>query len=90
MNGCRKSIPCVPKEPMRNQKIVMFFGNGATAVFIDEEQVPELQQPWLIKFVEFLEEQGHDPMAFKYTLPNGSNAKLFRTESGWNWEIISL
>jgi hypothetical protein len=75
---------------MRNQKIVLFFGNGATAVFIDEKQVPELQHPWLVKFVEFLEEQGQDPTTFEYTFPNGKNAKVFRTESGWNWEIISL
>jgi hypothetical protein len=68
----------------------MFFSNGGTAVFIDEEQVPELQQPWLVKFVDFLEEQGQDPTTFKYRLPNGNNAKVFRTESGWSWEIRSL
>jgi hypothetical protein len=68
---------------MLNQKSVMFFSNGVTAVFIDEEQVPELQQPWLVTFVEFLEEQGQDPMTFEYTLPNGKDAKVLRTESGW-------
>jgi hypothetical protein len=71
-----------------NQKIVMFLGNGGTAVFIDDEQVAELQQPWLVKFVEFLDEQGQDPTTFKYTLSDGNNAKVFRTEFGWQWEII--
>jgi hypothetical protein len=73
-----------------NQKIVMFLGNGGTAVFIDGEQVAELQQPWLVKFVEFLEEQGQDPATFEYRLPNGNNAKVSRTESGWHWEIRRL
>ncbi len=74
-------------------KTVLFFSNGNTAVFIDEQQVPELQQSWLVKFVEFLEAEGHDPTTFQYTLSNGKSARVFRPcirtddESSWIWEI---
>lgn len=36
---------------------VLFLPNGNTAVFKNDEQVPELQRSWLLKFVEFLEQK---------------------------------
>jgi len=78
-----------------NELAVHFFWNGNTAVFRDGQQVPELQESWLVKFVEFLESKGEDPQRFEFHLPNGSIAKLHRLEGAryrmegarWNWEI---
>jgi hypothetical protein len=36
-------------------KKIYFLPNGMTAVFDSETQVPELQQPWVKLFAEFLE-----------------------------------
>lgn len=70
-------------------KTVIFFWNGNTAVFDSSgRQIPELQEPWLIKFVEFLESNGVDPLQCQFELPGGDAAQLIRTSTGgWNWEV---
>ena len=66
---------------------VIFFPNGNTAVFENHEQAPELQQSWFLKFVEFLESKDVDVMNSIYQLQEGQ-AKLIRTEEGYNWNFI--
>ena len=70
-------------------KQVIFFPNGNTAVCEGENQVPELQVPWLLMFVEFLQSKGEDPEKLDITLPNGNKAKVFKVEGGYNWDIHS-
>ena len=68
---------------------VIFFPNGNTAVFKNNIQIPELQLSWFLKFVEFLESKDIDIMNSTYELPEGQ-AKLTRTEEGYNWNFIGL
>jgi hypothetical protein len=70
-------------------KTVMFFSNGNTAVLSEDgQQMAWLQEPWLVKFTEFLEAQGEDPTTFRYLLPSGMKASPFRTRKGeWSWTI---
>ena len=74
----------------RKQVNVIFFPNGNTAVFENNEQVPELQQSWFLKFVEFLESKDVDVMNSTYVLPEGTAIKLIRTEEGYNWNFVGL
>lgn len=65
-----------------------FFGNGNTAFCDDRgQQVPELQESWLLLYAKFLEERGVDPLKVVFNLPGGGRARLFRTESGFNWQM---
>jgi hypothetical protein len=66
---------------------ITFFSNGATMAFQNGQQVPEAQRGWFLIFVEFLEKQGIDPTQQIFLLPNGAQAKVFRTEAGFNWEM---
>lgn len=66
---------------------VLFFANGNTAVFQNSAQVPELQQSWLLRFVEFLEANGVDPLKSDFTMPDGRRAYLFKTGRGYNWSM---
>jgi len=65
---------------------VMFFKNGNTAHLKDGKQVPELQESWFSLYIKFLEEKGINPLDGVYRLPAG-DAKIFKTESGYNWSI---
>ena len=66
---------------------VFFFANGNTAVTDGQSQIPELQQPWLLKFVEFLQELGIDVKDIRFHLPTGV-ATLFPLEDGrFNWQF---
>lgn len=75
------------------KKKVIFFPNGVTAVFDSKDQVSELQEPWLLLFVEFLKSKGHDPTTFEYTLPNNMKARVIEIEDPdtkekrYNWDI---
>lgn len=65
---------------------VMFFSNGNTAFFKDGKQVPELQESWLLIYVNFLKEKGYiqeDIEQIKINLPDGNIAKI----EGNNWRI---
>ena len=72
---------------------VIFLPNGNTGVFENNEQVPELQKSWFIKFVEFLEKNDVDVMNSTYELPLLESqgvlrkAKLTKTEDGYDWSI---
>ena len=73
------------KTPETKKQVnVIFFSNGNTAVYENQEQIPELQKSWLLNFIEFLENNGVDVLNSTYELPQGK-AKLFKTEEGYNW-----
>ena len=66
---------------------ILFFSNGNTAVFRNGSQVPELQTPWILRYVAWLEEHNIDPLTCEFCMPGGWKVKLFRTSDGqWNWQ----
>ena len=68
---------------------VFFFANGNVAVCDDTgNQVPELQESYLLSFVTKLEAAGFDPTHPIYHLPAG-DARVVRTSAGYNWQFIS-
>lgn len=67
--------------------IVMLFANGNSAVFHDNEQQPELQEPWIKLFAEFLESKGIDPLQCDFVIQGTGTARFFRTPEGLNWRI---
>ena len=73
----------------KEQVNVTFLPNGTTVVLKNNKQIPELQQSWFLKFIEFLESKDVDVMNSTYELQEG-NAKLIRTEEGYDWNFIGL
>jgi hypothetical protein len=70
-------------------KNIYFFPNGNTAVFINENQVPILQESWIRLFFEHLIKNGHNPQDFDITMPDGSHAKAFKLSNGeYNWRFL--
>ncbi len=72
---------------------IFFFMNGNTAVFGDDrKQVPDLQESWMIKFLEWLalqpEMKGRKIEDFEVNLPSGKKARIFKVPDGYNWEIL--
>ena len=71
-------------------KSIFFHPNGNTSVFIDSEQVPELQDSWFLLFIDKIVAQGHDPLDFNYMLPSGQMIKVFKTLDGtYNWDFVN-
>jgi hypothetical protein len=69
-------------------KEILFFPNGNTAVMEDGRQAPELQQPWVTLFAEFLEGHGYDPTEYELYMPGAGSARFFRTVTGgWSWRF---
>jgi len=66
---------------------VIYSPNGNTAVFEDGEQVPELQESWIITHIEFLESKDIDVESLDIILPSGMHAKVFSTSNGYNWRV---
>lgn len=66
---------------------ILFFRNGNSAVFGHGQQMPDLQVPWIVLFIQHLEEHGVNPETCEITMPDGSRAHPFRTENGWNWRL---
>lgn len=77
-------IPPLEKRPART---VLLFANGNSAVFdSDDQQMPELQEPWILLFAKFLESRGVDPLSVEFKLQNSRTATFFRTSDGsLNW-----
>ena len=69
----------------KNKISVMFFTNGNTAVFENEKQRAELQESWALLFVEFLLKKGVDPTKCNYAFQGRGNAKVVKTDEGYNW-----
>lgn len=75
---------------MKKEKIINFFPNGSTAVFINNKQMPELQKSWCALFAEFLRKKGHDPSSFKIIFSHGYYGRFIETQKNvWNWEFTS-
>jgi hypothetical protein len=67
---------------------VMFFENGNTAAFSDKKPNNDLQVSWIALYCDFLKLKGYEPTKIKFVLPNGKNARIFKTKDGqYNWEI---
>jgi len=70
-------------------KSIIFFVNGNTAVFDKGgKQVPELQVPWLTKFLRDLQLDGYWIWDIDITLPNNRKAEVFNTTEGISWNIV--
>lgn len=69
---------------------VIFFNNGNTEVFGNNgEQMPELQQSWFLKYLEFLEQHplNIDVEEVTFETQNGLKFEPFKVEDGWNWKV---
>ena len=70
---------------------VVFASYGGTGALSEAgEQMSELQRPWFLVYIEFLERQGLTPeeiKAIQFTLPSCERAYPFRTPNGWNWDF---
>jgi len=74
------------------RKQVIFYPNGTT-MFFDEhgQQVPLLQESWLILALRHLQEQGVDVTNLAVEMPGGGIARAFFTTGGrLNWEYENL
>lgn len=71
----------------------MIFSNGSVAVFDEDgQQIPELQEPWMVLWFRFLESKGVDPATIPdiAIIVNGRNMHVrpFRTtDGGWSWRL---
>lgn len=79
---------------LETPKSVMLFSNGNTACFDKNgQQIGELQKGWLEIWLEWLESKDVNPLEIEKieTIVNGRNVilKPFRTDNGWNCEIIN-
>jgi len=76
---------------MSRIKTVYFFANGNTLVF-DQlgQQIPQVQESWLLKYLEWLNLQpemiGTTLEDLEIIIPGGT-AKVFKTSQGYNWKI---
>lgn len=65
---------------------VLFFGNGNSAFFDENNrQVPEIQESWLLLYIEFLGERGIEPKDVEFIMPDGTKWEVFETGAGYNW-----
>jgi hypothetical protein len=70
-------------------KKIYFLPDGMTAVFDGEEQVPELQRPWVELFAEFLESKGENASHFELHFPDGLVGRIFMTDEGdGDWRFL--
>ena len=66
---------------------VMFFSSGSTAAFRDGQQVPMLQESWLMLYVQVVVARGIDPTELDIVLPDGRHAKIFEADGTLNWQV---
>ena len=70
---------------------VLLFSNGNVAVCRNNDQIPELQEPWITEIFKRLQKAGIDPTnheTCQILMPSGRTALPFMTSEGkWNWEI---
>jgi hypothetical protein len=71
-------------------KKIYFLPNGMTAVFDSETQVPELQQPWVELFAEFLETKVQSTTHWELHFPDGRIGHIWRTDEdgSWDWRFL--
>jgi hypothetical protein len=70
---------------------VFIFSNGNMAVFDEkDQQVSELQKPWMEMIFEFLESRGVDPRNVQeIQFFGGSDVMInpIKIPDGWNWSV---
>ena len=68
---------------------IIFFSSGNTFVSDGSgKQISKFQESWFMLYIKFLEENGIDPTTVFFELPNGNDAKVFKTDNGkYNWQI---
>lgn len=68
-------------------KLILLFANGQSAVCdFEGKQIPELQVPWLLVFLKFIQEHtGQAPDEIEEIRVPSSRVVVFRTPDGWNW-----
>lgn len=74
---------------------VYFFPNGGTACCNENgEQIPELQQSWLLMWVDFMKSKGYNPEDLREIhLPSGRVKLHVINEDGvisYNWENVRI
>lgn len=66
---------------------VLFFPNGNTAAFQNGQQVPMLQESWLMLYVQMVVALGIDHADLDITMPDGYHAKIIEVDGVLNWAI---
>lgn len=83
----------VKDKPVKKIKSVTFFPNGNSMVFDEQgNQIPELQEAWIILWLKHAESLGYDPTECKdIQLPHGRFAQPFKTSEGnFNWQTVDF
>lgn len=58
-------------------------GVGCMAAFVDGDQVPQIQVPWILLWAELAEKHGYDPTSCVIDLPRDSvQLRVFRLDDG--------
>ena len=66
---------------------LFFFPNGNTAVTDEQDQLPELQVPWIRLVIEGLRSQGVDIEKCELILPAGPAEIVPLAGKHWNWRF---
>ena len=69
---------------------VFFFKNGNAAVFDEHgNQMPDVQEPWLIVYLRYLKTKGGSMESIHFSMPDGKRAEIFTTSEGeYNWRLL--
>jgi len=79
----------VTSQDLEIMKHVFFLRSGLTAVTDDDgKHIGNLQTSWLMLFVNQLVAQGEDPEQFRFTMPDGTVARVFKTEAGYGSCVV--
>ena len=73
---------------MRKIKVT-FYSNGNTTAFKDGAQVPELQIPWFLLYIQELVRQGVDPTEVEFVMPSGPTPNVINVSGdvySWSFE----
>ena len=77
------------KEDCIMTNTLYVFDNLNIAACVDGEQVPELQESWIIAWAKKAESLGYDPTTFIIQCTSGFKWQLFKTSEGsYNWRRI--
>ncbi len=68
---------------------IMFFPNGNTAAFENNQQVPVLQESWFMLYVQMIKAIGYEPTEIEFTMPNGKHARVIELDDGrYSWQFV--
>ena len=70
-------------------KQVFFLRSGLTAVTDENgKHVPELQESWFMLYIYMLLASGEKPEECQFTMPDGTRARVFKTEAGYRSYLV--